>query len=164
MSDLHQQQEILKHAAKACINKKFKYGASFLEAPFRFDCSSLVQFLYSKVGIQLPRSAIQQAHLGKKVFATTLEVGDLLFFHGTIGHYNQEFPQGIGHVAMYIGDGKIIQATGSVGRVIVSSQKEMVTRKDLIVIKRVLEQAFKQSSNSHLFTFFDVSKIHKLFH
>jgi len=74
-----------------------------------------------------------------------LQIGDLIFIKGMVGRYNEEFPQGIGHVAMYIGDGKIIQAkyqknkNGSDGgKVQVDSVAKIINRKNLVVIKRII--------------------------
>jgi len=53
--------------AKQNLGKPYKYGAKPSEAPKTFDCSSFVQYIYKKVGIALPRTALEQAHLGKKV-------------------------------------------------------------------------------------------------
>ena len=69
----------------------------------------------------------------------------MIFIKGTVGRYNEEFPQGIGHVAMYIGDNKIIQAkyqknkNGSDGgEVQIDSVAKILSRKDLVVIKRII--------------------------
>ncbi|OGZ84655.1 MAG: hypothetical protein A2599_02740 [Candidatus Staskawiczbacteria bacterium RIFOXYD1_FULL_39_28] len=133
--------------AKQNLGKPYKYGAKPSEAPKTFDCSSFVQYIYKKVGIALPRTALEQAHLGKKVKPKReyLQIGDLIFIKGMVGRYNEEFPQGIGHVAMYIGDGKIIQAkyqknkNGSDGgKVQVDSVAKIINRKNLVVIKRII--------------------------
>jgi cell wall-associated NlpC family hydrolase len=36
--------------------------------------------------------------------------GDLIFVHGVRGHYSPRYPQGIGHVGMYIGNNTVIHA------------------------------------------------------
>lgn len=33
-----------------------------------------------------------------------------MFLHGTQGFYNEKFPEGIGHIVLYVGDGKTIHA------------------------------------------------------
>ena len=73
-----------------------------------------------------------------------LKTGDLLFFHGNRGYYNKKFPQGIGHVIMYLGDNHIIHAKSieksgrETGRVITEPADKWLKRKDLIVIKRII--------------------------
>ena len=71
--------------------------------PKGFDCSGLIQYLYSKAGINLPRTTYQQINVGKKVGWGQFRPGDLIFsdFEGT-GKPT--------HVVMYIGNGKVIAA------------------------------------------------------
>jgi cell wall-associated NlpC family hydrolase len=139
--EVARKQKILLETAEKCLGKQYVYGAKPEEAPAQFDCSSLVQYLYKKMGVEIPRSSIEQAHIGRKVRfqgkESALRVGDLLFFKGTTGHYNPEFPGGIGHVAMYLGEGRCVQASGSVGKVVSTSLEEVVKRGDLVVVKRV---------------------------
>jgi len=138
----------LVYFAKKHLGKLYKYGAALSEAPRIFDCSSFTQYLYKRIGINLPRKALDQAHLGKSINSKkeNLQPGDLIFIKGSWGHYNPEFPQGIGHVAIYIGNGKIIHAkwkkkneNGS-GDDFVREDKveKLLNRRDLVVIKRIL--------------------------
>jgi cell wall-associated NlpC family hydrolase len=128
------------HFAEKNLGKPYKYGAPLYNAPKEFDCSSFVQYLFKRVGIDLPRSALKQAHFGKEVNEKKLEVGDLIFIKGKWGHYDPEFISGIGHVAMYFGNGKIIHAEWEEGgrkKVCLDKAEKLLKRKDLIVIKRV---------------------------
>jgi len=147
MKNIKKLQEKLVYLAKESLRKPYKYGAKLSEAPKCFDCSSFVQYVYKKIGVNLPRTALEQAHIGKKVKPKkeNLQIGDLIFIKGIVGRYNQEFPQGIGHVAIYIGDGKIIQAkyqkkkdVSDGGEVRIDTVTKILNRKDLVVIKRVL--------------------------
>lgn len=137
----NQRPALISHA-KACIGKPYAYGATTGKRPRAFDCSSLVQYLYQSIGIAIPRSSIEQAALGKVVSARKgsykLRVGDLLFFRSIRGHYNPQFPEGIGHVAIYIGDDTCIHATGSAGKVIAVASNALLQREDLVVVKRVV--------------------------
>lgn len=152
----------LVHFAKKHLGKPYKYGARIWEAPRYFDCSSFVQYLYKRIGIDLPRTALEQAYFGKKInlkkpavhTEERLEIGDLIFLKGSLGRYDLKFPQGIGHVAIYIGEGKVVSAycesmsnkaswekknPGSeIGKVKQQSVKDILKRKDLVVIKRIL--------------------------
>lgn len=109
--------EKLAAIAKSLLGRPYKYGARPEDAPESFDCSSFTQYLYRQIGLELPRSAILQAADFPKVIGHP-KVGDLLFFSGSQGHYNASlFPDDkerlcIGHVAMYVGDGKLIHANG----------------------------------------------------
>jgi cell wall-associated NlpC family hydrolase len=75
--------------------------------PAGFDCSGLVQYVYARVGIKLPRVAADQQGVGTPVAADALEPGDLVFF-GDPAY----------HVGIYVGNGTMIDApyTGAVVR------------------------------------------------
>lgn len=131
--------------ARKHLGKPYKFGANPSEAPKTFDCSSFVQYLYKRIGINLPRTALDQASVGKviKPRKDLFQVGDLFFFRGGWGHYNPQFPTGIGHVGMYIGNGKVINAKSKEfdgkekGLVIEEDVESYLNRKDFVVIKRI---------------------------
>jgi cell wall-associated NlpC family hydrolase len=103
-------QEIIVFYARKHLGKLYKYGAKHYKAPQCFDCSSFTQYLYRRVKIDLPRRALEQIDYGKPVGKNQLKPGDLVFRKGLEGHYNEKHPDGIGHVGVYIGDGKVIHA------------------------------------------------------
>ena len=133
--------------AKKHLGKPYKFGAKLSEAPKHFDCSSFVQYLYKRDGTDLPRTALDQAYVGRKIepIKERLEVGDLLFFKGGWGHYNPKFPMGIGHVGIYTGNGKIINARSKEvegeerGSVIEEDVDTFLKREDFVVVKRILD-------------------------
>ncbi len=136
----------LSYFARKHLGKPYKFGAKAYEAPKTFDCSSFVQYLYKKIDIDLPRTALDQATKGKKIEPNKnlLEVGDLIFFKGGWGHYSPEFPMGIGHVGIYVGDGKVISSRyqeidgKDAGSVLEENVSEFLDRKDFVVVKRIL--------------------------
>ena len=138
-------QAVLIKYARKHLGEPYKFGAKPWEAPATFDCSSFVQYLYKRIEINLPRTALDQASIGKKVDKDKLEVGDLLFFKGGWGHYNPQFPLGIGHVGIYIGSGKVIDARSKeisgkeLGSVIEEDIKEFTSRPDFITAQRILK-------------------------
>jgi gamma-D-glutamyl-L-lysine dipeptidyl-peptidase len=70
---------------------------------FGYDCSGFTYSVYRDYGIGLARDADQQAVHGTPVAQSALQPGDLVFYRAS--------PSGpIGHVAMYIGNGNIIDA------------------------------------------------------
>jgi cell wall-associated NlpC family hydrolase len=77
------------------------------------DCSGLVQHVFLKLGIHLPRTAAEQARLGTYVPKDELKPGDLLFFR-TYASY-------ISHVGIYIGHGKFIQENYGAGKATINS-------------------------------------------
>jgi beta-lactamase class A len=89
------------------------FGKRFLGAPYTwggttplgFDCSGLVQRIFSEHGVTLKRNSYEQAFqdpLLVPVAFEQLQTGDLLFF-GT--------EDKIDHEAMWVGDGTVLQAT-----------------------------------------------------
>lgn len=63
-----------------------------------FDCSGLVQWAASQLGISLPRTAAEQGRVGKAVAYKNMRPGDLLVAKDG------------GHVVMYAGRGRVIAA------------------------------------------------------
>jgi peptidoglycan DL-endopeptidase CwlO len=63
-----------------------------------FDCSGLVRWAYGKVGIDLPHSSYALYGEGRRVSGSNLAPGDLLFF------------EGLGHVGLYVGRGRMVHA------------------------------------------------------
>ena len=68
-----------------------------------FDCSGLVQWAFAQVGIKLPRVAFQQAAAGQQVSASQAQAGDLVWF-------NENNQPGADHIAIYLGNGKYLEA------------------------------------------------------
>ena len=91
--------------AKKFVGKSYRMGGSWNgEMPYTAtDCSGFTQGVYKHFGISLPRVARDQAKVGKKVSFNELQPGDLVFYSGNGG-------KSITHVAMYIGNGKIVHA------------------------------------------------------
>jgi cell wall-associated NlpC family hydrolase len=83
--------------AKKQLGKPYKFGAT---GPQSFDCSGLALMAWKSAGKTLPRTALQQSTVGKKIAKADLRVGDLVFFYGPKPH----------HVGIYAGDGKVIHA------------------------------------------------------
>jgi cell wall-associated NlpC family hydrolase len=77
-----------------------------------FDCSGLMLYAYKAAGVALPRVSRNQFNAGRKVPVSDLRAGDMVFFK------NGSNP--IHHVAMYIGNGKMVEApyTGADVRVV----------------------------------------------
>jgi soluble lytic murein transglycosylase-like protein len=69
------------------------------------DCSGLSQLVYKNLGIDLPRTASQQATAGRPVASLAqARPGDLVFFDYSSSR------AGVDHVGVYIGGGKMIAA------------------------------------------------------
>lgn len=90
-------------AVRRHLGQQYVYGA---EGPNTFDCSGLMQYAFGQEGIKIPRTAESQwAWKGfQPVGYGELQPGDLIF---------SDWPgdgSSPGHVAMYSGNGKLIEA------------------------------------------------------
>lgn len=85
--------------ADAAMTKQgspYVWGAT---GPNSFDCSGLTSWAYSQVGKSIPRTSGAQASGGTPVSLNALQPGDIISYYS-----------GASHVAIYIGDGKIVHA------------------------------------------------------
>ncbi len=85
-----------------------------------FDCSGLMLYAYSGVGVKLPRVSRSQFNAGRKVPISALRPGDLVFFRSGGAP--------IHHVAMYIGEDRMVEApyTGANVRVVPLRRRGLV--------------------------------------
>ena len=91
-------------AAIAVAYAESKVGDIYVtggNGPNVFDCSGLTQEAWLAAGVAIPRTSEEQYAALPHISYSELQPGDLVYFRGD--------PPG--HVAMYIGDGMIIQAT-----------------------------------------------------
>lgn len=78
--------QMLVTTAQQYIGRQYRYGS---EGPYFFDCSGFVYYCSRQYGLQLPRTAQQQAAIGYKVIGglDSLKTGDLIFFgRGRVQH------------------------------------------------------------------------------
>ncbi|MEL5960667.1 NlpC/P60 family protein [Streptomyces sp. CLV115] len=88
------------------VGKPYVWGA---EGPDSFDCSGLTSQAWAKAGRAIPRTSQEQWRQLRKVPVNGLRPGDLVVY----------FPKAT-HVAMYIGNGLVVQAPRPGSRVKVS--------------------------------------------
>ena len=94
-------EDVVKEARKY-LGNPYAYGGCSLTKGT--DCSCFVKQIYAKFGVELPRTASAQSQQGKRVAKLAdAQPGDLLFYVDGSG--------GIGHVAMYQGNNKVIHAS-----------------------------------------------------
>ncbi len=89
-------------AALSRVGKPYVWGG---DGPDVFDCSGLVQWSMRQAGIVMPRVAVSQAQTGPRIPVADVEPGDLLFYHT-----DPTAPAYISHVAIYLGNGLMLQA------------------------------------------------------
>lgn len=100
-------------AEAACLEKRqgiVDFALQFVGNPYVYggtsltngaDCSGFVMSVFAEFGYELPRVAAAQCSASEKKSVADIEAGDLVFYgEGCIDH-----------VALYIGDGKIVHAS-----------------------------------------------------
>ena len=105
------------------------YACQFIGNPYVFggtsltkgcDCSYFVQACYGNFGISLPRTSYQQRSVGQAVSYSNAEAGDIICYAG--------------HVAIYMGDGKIVHAANAKLGICYGT----ATYRTIITVRRVL--------------------------
>jgi cell wall-associated NlpC family hydrolase len=81
-------------------NTPYVWGGNSLSTGV--DCSGLVQQIYRQLGVNVPRTTYEQAKNGRQVSVNEVRPGDLVFYRNDLGH-----------VGIYIGNGKIVHAANS---------------------------------------------------
>jgi len=95
-------EKVVKYA-KHLIGVRYVYGGT--SPATGFDCSGFVRYVYGHFGVRLAHSSFAQFASGFRVRRGGLKPGDLVFFDG------------LGHVGIYVGDGRFIHAPHSGTRV-----------------------------------------------
>jgi len=80
------------------VGTPYVWGAS---GPSAFDCSGLVSYVYGQYGISIPHQSGQIRAIGTPISAAEAQPGDILWWSG--------------HVALYAGDGMMVDASPSTG-------------------------------------------------
>ena len=84
------------------------------------DCSGFTQSVYKAFGYSLPRNSTSQRSVGKEVSYASAEPGDIICYPG--------------HVAIYIGNGKIVHASSAKTGIKISN----ALYRDILCVRRVV--------------------------
>jgi len=105
------------------VGNPYSYGGANLQSGV--DCSGFTMKIFENFGYNLPHSAESQSFLGSYVSLDNLQPGDLIFY-GYDGY--------ICHVAIYIGNGRIVHAATSYEGITTASYQIM----PIITARRIL--------------------------
>lgn len=102
-------------ALEDVLDKLYAFAEAYFGVPYRYggtgldgiDCSALTQLAMRALGYDIPRSSVEHATVGRPVERHELRAGDLVFFN-TSG-------SGISHVAIYLEDNWLLNASVSKG-------------------------------------------------
>jgi cell wall-associated NlpC family hydrolase len=116
--------DIITYAQKFVGNRYVWGGESLTRGA---DCSGFVRAVYADFGYSIPRTSREQAAgAGRKVSESEMAPGDLVFYTNSRGVVN--------HVAMYIGNDKIVHAANSRQGIITSN----VRYRDIYRVRRIV--------------------------
>jgi len=103
--------------------------------PSGFDCSGFTKYVFAKNGVSLPRTSREQARVGDAVpldYGAMLP-GDILLF--------AEPGEAVSHVAIFVGNGRIIHASSAMGGVNyldLSGSRAAWYIENLVAVRRLL--------------------------
>jgi cell wall-associated NlpC family hydrolase len=86
--------------AKQFLGIMYQWGGN---TPSGFDCSGFTKYVLKKFGINLPRVSFQQANYGRRVPLSAALPGDLIAWD------NSSRNNGADHIALYLGNGRIME-------------------------------------------------------
>jgi cell wall-associated NlpC family hydrolase len=107
---------------------KYTWGGNDLKKGV--DCSGLTQQLFKQQGIDLPRTAAEQAKTGKAVSYKEAQPGDLLFFN-TLD--NEKL---VDHVGIYMGNGQMLHASSGKKQVTTTNVNDKYWQSRLTGVRR----------------------------
>jgi peptidoglycan DL-endopeptidase CwlO len=84
------------NAALSQLGDPYVWGA---DGPSSYDCSGLTMYAWGKAGVSLSHSSKAQVGEGRRVSRSELAPGDLVFYYSPVSH-----------VAIYLGNGRIVHA------------------------------------------------------
>jgi cell wall-associated NlpC family hydrolase len=119
--------EVVVHARRQ-IGVRYRYGGS--SPQHGFDCSGFVRYVYSQVGIRLPRTTEGMSEIGFALRKTELKPGDLVFFDTRHKPFS--------HVGIYIGAQRFIHAPASGGAVQLVDMRERYWRLRYVGARRLV--------------------------
>jgi cell wall-associated NlpC family hydrolase len=120
--------------ARTLVGAPYRAGGAL---PDGFDCSGLVNYVFTRQGVAVPRDVRRQASAGEPVDRVNVAPGDLVFF-ATTG-------SGPTHVGIAVGDGRFIHAPKSGDVVRVESMSAAYWASRFVTARRITVPGEHQS-------------------
>ncbi len=140
-------EEYIRSTYPTLLGAAYKNPSSMREdAPHAFSCSSLISYLYK--GVWMPSLSIDKYVFSKKITKEELRFGDIIVSNtgeGKIRYESEQFLRGtrvdagLDHIALYIGDNKVVHATKSKGMVVEESLDEHFATRTFVGCGRLVE-------------------------
>lgn len=111
LSRMTREQRSIVTLALKCVGNKYRYGGSSLVNGT--DCSGFTMALYYRFGVNLPHNTNSQLAVVQEISASEAKPGDLIFYGSSRWNCS--------HVAMYIGDGKVVHASNERNGITISN-------------------------------------------
>ncbi|MVO99015.1 C40 family peptidase [Paenibacillus lutrae] len=104
-----------------------------------FDCSSFTKYVFAKEGINLKWGARSQYKAATPISKSELRKGDLVFFSTNATYKYTDKVQKIGHVGLYMGNGKFIHNVNPKDDVVIGDMNASWQQKHFVAAARVLK-------------------------
>lgn len=125
-----EQKEVISFALKH-VGNRYVYGGTSLTKGT--DCSGFTMSVYKEFGYKLPHNAYSQLKKTKKVNMKKIKPGDLIFYGSS--------KRNCSHVALYIGNGKVVHASTYSTGITISDYKY----RNYVAVGRVLKKETYES-------------------
>jgi hypothetical protein len=132
--------KIISYAVELYGTTPYKFGGESIKKGL--DCSYFVKYIYSRLGVNLPRTSREQIKVGKPVSETELKCGDLVFFKKV---YYKKYKnkirryERINHVGIYLKDGEFIHAARSNKKVTINSLNDNYYKTHYAGARRIID-------------------------
>lgn len=141
--------ETVLSVAHSLVGAEYKGDSAIrFDAPHLFSCSSFTNYVFVQAGVAMPSISVDQYAWGTTISREELQPCDLIFSNSNSGkiHYETKqfipgtpVPEGVDHVGLYLGEGLVVHATRTPGRVVIEPLSESPSFRTIVGYRRVLE-------------------------